>query len=110
MSAKLDIYREGTKLKDEKNYEGAIEKFIKVREIDPTDIFSMHAQVQCLTELGRHPEAIDLAKKIVELDANDYFSYIALSRALQRAGMIPEAEYAMMQGQQVQMRAAAAKK
>jgi tetratricopeptide (TPR) repeat protein len=109
MPTKIEVYREGVKLKDAKDYEGAIAKLNEARAMDEKFSMPLHALVQCYTELGRHEEAIQTAQKIVTLEPDDQFSYIALSRAYQRAGMIPEAEYAMMQGQQAQMRAQAAK-
>lgn len=105
----VELYKEGVKLKEAKDYEGAVAKLSESIQLDPKYTLPYHAIVQCFTELGRHTEAIETAKKIVELEPNDQFSYIALSRAYVRDGKIPEAEYAMMQGQQAQMRAAAAR-
>ena len=110
MSDKLALYKEGVKLKDAKDFPAAIAKLQESLALDEKFTMPLHALVQCLTELGRHEEAIESAKKICAIEPDDQFSYIALSRALQRAGLIPEAEHAMMQGQQAQMRAQAAKK
>lgn len=110
MPTALEVYKEGIKLKDAKDFEGAIGKLRTASELDPKNTLPLHALVQCYTELNRHDEAIATAKKIVELEPDDQFAYIGLSRAYQRGGFIPEAEYAMMQGQQAQMRAAAAKR
>lgn len=105
MATKEDLFREGSKLKNEKRFEEAIGKFNEAIALDDKFTLPMHSLVQCHTELARHEEAIKVARRIVELEPNDHFAYIALSRAYQRAGMIPEAEYAMMQGQQAQFRA-----
>lgn len=105
MATKEELYREGKKLKDAKEFEPAIAKLKEAVALDPKFTMPMHALVQCYTETARHEEAIQLAKRIVEIEPDDQFSYIALSRAYQRGGLIPEAEYAMMQGQQAQMRA-----
>ncbi|QDU62755.1 Tetratricopeptide repeat protein [Planctomycetes bacterium Pan216] len=104
-----ELYKEGVALKDEKKYEEAVAKLQEAYALNEKDTLPLHAQVQALTELGRHEESIAMAKKIVDLEPDDQFSYIALSRAYVRAEMIPEAEYAMMQGQQAQMRAQAQK-
>ncbi|MGL4465269.1 MAG: tetratricopeptide repeat protein [Planctomycetia bacterium] len=98
MPTRVELYKEGCKLKDAKSYEEAL---VKLREADAmggADTLPMHAIVQCCTELNQHEEAIATAQKIVDKEPNEMFSYIALSRAYQRAGMIPEAEYAMMKG------------
>lgn len=105
MADKLELYKEGNQLQNDKKYEEAIQKYDEAYAADQKFTVALHAKVQCLTELARHDEAIDLAKKLVELEPNDPFSHIALSRAYQRGGFIPEAEYAMMKGQQAQMRA-----
>lgn len=105
MTNKIELYDEGKKLKDAGNLDAALEKLQASMALDDQYTVPMHAAVECYTKLGRHQEAITLAKRIIEVDGNDFFSYIALSRAYQQAGMIPEAEYAMMQGQQAQMRA-----
>ncbi len=106
VSDKYALYREGVKLKDEKKYEEALAKLDASLAVDPNLVVAFHARVQCLTELGRHPEAIEMAQKIVVAEPDDYFAYIALTRAFQRAGMIPQAEMAMMQGNEAKMRAA----
>ena len=106
MATKVQLYDEGKRLKDAGQYEEALAKFQESMNLDEKYAVPVHAAVECLTRLGRHEEAISLARKIIELEPDDYFSYIALSRAYQQAGRIPEAEYAMMQGQQAQMRAA----
>ena len=110
MPTKGELYKEGVRLKDEKQFEEALAKLQEAAAQDEKETLPLHATVQCLTELGRHEEAIELAKKIITIEPDDQFSYIALSRAYQRYGMIPEAEYAMVQGQQVQQRAQAQKK
>lgn len=107
MATKEELFKEGSKLKNEKKYEEAIVKLQESAALDEKFTLTLHALVQCFTETGRHEEAINSAKKIVEIEPDDHFAYIALSRAYQRAGLIPEAEYAMMQGQQAQMRAQA---
>lgn len=109
MAKHIELYREGVKLKDAKDFEPAIVKLKESIAIDDHFAVAYHALAQCLTELARHPEAIEAAQKCIALEPDDYFSYIALSRAYQRAGLIPEAEMAMMQGQQAQMRSQAKK-
>lgn len=104
MATKEELYQKGAQLKGSRDFEGALAQFREAIQLDPNYTLPMHAAVQCLTELGRHDEAIAMGKQIIHLEPDDYFSYIALSRAYQRAGLIPEAEYAMMQGQQAQMR------
>lgn len=109
MPTNVEVYKEGVKLKDAKEYEAAIAKLKEAFAMDEKYTMPLHAIVQCLTELGRHEEAIATAKRITEIEPDDQFAYIALSRAYQRGGFIPEAEYAMMQGQQAQFRQASKK-
>jgi tetratricopeptide (TPR) repeat protein len=96
-----DLFREGKKLKEQKEYGQAVAKLEECLTKDEKHVYAIHAIVQCLTELGRHEEAILQGKKLIELEPNDNFSYISLSRAYQRAGMIPEAEHMMALGHQV---------
>lgn len=105
MATKIELYREGVKLKDAKEFAPAIEKFKEALALDEKFTMPLHAMVQCYTELGNHEEAIRVATQIVQIEPDDQFSYISLSRAYQRGGLIPEAEMAMMQGQQAQIRA-----
>ncbi|MFO0945509.1 MAG: hypothetical protein U1D30_06135 [Planctomycetota bacterium] len=105
MATKEELFKEGAKLKNEKKYDEAIVKLQESAAMDEKFTLPLHALVQCFTETNRHEESVNAAKKIVEIEPDDFMAYIALSRAYQRAGLIPEAEYAMMQGQQAQMRA-----
>lgn len=107
MADKKELYKQGNQLQQERKFEEAIQKYDESYALDEKFTVALHAKVQCLTELGRHDEAIALAKRLVELEPDDQFSHIALSRAYQRAGFIPEAEHAMMMGQQAQMRSQA---
>lgn len=105
MATHIELYREGVKLKDAKEFDAAVAKLKESIAVNDKFAVAYHALTQCYTELAKHAEAIETAKKCIELEPDDYFSYIALSRAFQRGGFIPEAELAMMQGQQAQMRA-----
>jgi tetratricopeptide (TPR) repeat protein len=105
MADAKELFLAGKKLKEAKEYEPAVAKLKESLAVDENFIYSLHAIVQCLTELGRHEEAIEYGKRLVDLDPNDNFSYISLSRAYQRAGMIPEAEHMMAMGHQVAARA-----
>lgn len=116
MATMIELYKQGVKLKDEAlrekdqgKFEQALALLTEAVALDDSVTLPLHAMVQCLTELGRHDEAVAVAQKIVQKEPDDMFAYISLSRAYQRGGKIPEAEYAMMQGQQAQMRAQAAK-
>jgi tetratricopeptide (TPR) repeat protein len=99
------LFLEGKKLKEQKEYEPAVAKLEECLAVDGKFVYALHAIVQCLTELGRHEEAINYGKQLIEFEPNDNFSYISLSRAYQRAGMIPEAEHMMALGHQVAARA-----
>lgn len=105
MSTTMELYRQGRQLQAEKKFEEALAKLQEAAAQDDKDTVILGALTQCLTSLDRHEEAIATAKRIVEIEPDDFFSYIALSRAYRDAKMIPEAEYAMLQGQQAQMRA-----
>jgi tetratricopeptide (TPR) repeat protein len=105
MADAKELFLEGKKLKEKKEYEAAVSKLQECLAVDGQFVYALHAIVQCLTELGRHEEAIQFGKQLVEFQPDDNFSYIALSRAYQRAGMIPEAEHMMALGHQVAARA-----
>jgi tetratricopeptide (TPR) repeat protein len=105
MATFKEIFREGRQLQVNKDFEGALAKLREASELEEKTSTALQAMAQCYTELGRHQEAIDIAKKAVEREPDDQFSYISLSRAYQRGGFIPEAEYAMAQGQQAAWRA-----
>jgi tetratricopeptide (TPR) repeat protein len=100
-----DLFREGRQLQANKDFDAALEKLRQASELEEKTSTALQALAQCYTELGRHQEAIEIAKKAVEKEPDDQFSYISLSRAYQRGGFIPEAEYAMAQGQQAAWRA-----
>ena len=105
MSSFKDLYRAGRQLQSEKKFEEALPALRLAAEAEEKSCTALMAIAQCLTELGRHDEAIATAKVAVEKEPNDQFPYIALSRAYQRGGFIPEAEYAMAQGQQIAFKA-----
>ncbi len=105
MSSFRELFRAARQLQSEKKFEEALPKLREAAAVEEGTSTALQATAQCLTELGRHQEAIDAAKLAVEKEPNDQFSYISLSRAYQRGGFIPEAEYAMAQGQQIAWKA-----
>lgn len=100
----IELFKEGRKLKDEAKYDEAIAVLQQAADLEEKTSMAWQATVQCHTELGRHAEAIEVAKKCVAREPDDQFAYISLSRAYQRGGFIPEAEYAMAQGQAAMFR------
>ena len=100
-----EMFRAGRQMQSDKKFEDALPKLREAAALEEGTTSALMAIAQCLTELGRHQEAIDTAKLAVEKEPNDQFPYIALSRAYQRGGFIPEAEYAMAQGQQMAWKA-----
>jgi tetratricopeptide (TPR) repeat protein len=99
-----ELYKEGRQLQAAKQFEEAAAKYIEAAAVEEKTSLALMAAAQCLTELGRHADAIETAKKAVEKEPDDQFPYISLSRAYQRGGFIPEAEYAMAKGSEVAYR------
>lgn len=104
MADTKELFIVGKKLKEAKQFDEAVGKLKECLEVDPKYVLALHAIVQCLTELGRHEEAIGYGQQIIEIEPDDNFSYIAMSRAYQRAGMIPEAEHMLAMGHQAAAR------
>ena len=53
---------------------------------------SLLAKSTCLSNLGRHPEAIELAKRVIELEPDEPLGYTSLSMFHMRNEQIEEAE------------------
>lgn len=104
-----EFFLPGRKAKDEKRFEDALPLLAQAAELEPKTSIALQAMVQCLTELGRHAEAIEAAQKAVAIEPDDQFAYISLSRAYQRGGFIPEAEYAKAKSEEARWKAQQAK-
>src|SRR5687767_4430729 len=104
MATFKELFREGRQLQVNKYFDSALAKLQAAADVEEKTSTALQAMPQCYTELGRHEEAIEVAKKAVEKEPDDQCSYISLSRAYQRGGFMPEAEYAMAQGQQAAWR------
>ena len=66
-----------------KNYErGAAQTFNKIIERDKSNVQALGNKAQCLNELGRFQETIDVCNKILSLDKFAVDAYIARGIAL----------------------------
>ena len=74
--------------------EGAVAKYQRCVEADPTFFDGWHALGMALMKIGRFNEAIEAGKKAVELKPNDQIGWTSLSLFYNRAGNIKEAEAA----------------
>jgi Flp pilus assembly protein TadD len=74
--------------------EGAVEKYRRCVEMDPTFFDGWHALGMALMKLGRFSEAIAAGKRATELRPNDQIGWTSLSLFYNRNGDIKEAEAA----------------
>src|SRR5438093_13072894 len=73
---------------------GAVEKYRRCVELEPSFFDGWHALGMALMNLGRFEEAIAAGKKALELRPNDQIGWTSLSLFYNRAGNIKEAEAA----------------
>ncbi len=84
MSTK-ELYREAEKLKDEGDFEPAIEKLQSLLEQEPAHVLSHLALAVLYGKVGQHELAIQHGQRACELDPQDPFNFTALSVTYQRA-------------------------
>jgi tetratricopeptide (TPR) repeat protein len=81
----LALEREADKLRQEKQYEPAIEKIQQALAIDPSFVRG-HLSLAVLYQLaGQYEKSCEHAEKACQLEPNDTFNHAALSVTYQRA-------------------------
>jgi tetratricopeptide (TPR) repeat protein len=81
----LALEREADKLRQEKQYELAIEKIQQALAIDPSFVRG-HLSLAVLYQLaGQYEKSCEHAEKACQLEPNDTFNHAALSVTYQRA-------------------------
>jgi Flp pilus assembly protein TadD len=85
LTASIDLYNEAERLKDDGNYELAIEKLTELLTGDETHALAHSAQAVLYGKVDQHATAIAHAVRASELEPNDSFSWTAVSVIYQRA-------------------------
>lgn len=85
MANLIEMYKEAEKLKDEGNYEGAVEKLREIVAEDEKFALAHFALAVNLGRVGKHEEAVKHGQRACELEPQDPFSFTALSLTYQRA-------------------------
>ncbi|MFW6169115.1 MAG: tetratricopeptide repeat protein [Planctomycetota bacterium] len=103
------LYDEADRLKDEGQYESAIEKLNALLEEDDNYVLAHLALAVLLGRVGRHEEAVRHGRKACELEPEDAFNFTAMSVTYQQAfaatqnrEYIPLAEEAMAKARTLQ--------
>ena len=98
----LSLYNEGEKLKDEGQYEPAIEKFLAAAEADESYALPHLALAVTYGKVNKHEEAVRHGEIACQLEPEDSFNLTTLSTVYQRAyagtgnqDFIAKAEHAM---------------
>ncbi len=85
MTTTIDLYNEAERLKDDGQYELAIEKLTELLEGDETQALAHSALAVLYGKVDQHDKAIVHAVRASELEPSDPFSWTALSVIYQRA-------------------------
>lgn len=85
MSETNKLYNEADQLKEEGQFEAAIEKLRELLAIDEGYVLAHSALAVVYGKLNQHDKAIEHAVRASELDPNDSFSWTSLSVTYQRA-------------------------
>ena len=85
MATPKELYAEGEKLKDQGQFEAAIEKFEAALAADESYALAHFALAVVYGKVDRHDQAVKHGRRACELEPNDPFSYTALSVTYQRA-------------------------
>jgi len=101
MDPAMELYMKGLKLFGQQENEAAIEAFEEALDIKPDWTDALLAKATCLSNLGRQPEAIAVARKVTELDPDDPMGYTSLSMFHMRNEEIDEAEKVQAQARMV---------
>lgn len=104
------LYDEADRLKDEGQYEAAIEKLNALLEEDENYVLAHLALAVLLGRMNRPEEAVRHGQKACELEPEDAFNFVAMSVTYQQAftatgnrEYIPLAEQAMAQARALQL-------
>jgi tetratricopeptide (TPR) repeat protein len=94
MADKYDLYDQAVDLIAEGKLDEAVATYREAVALDAEFADGWQGLALALTQLGRHPEAIEAAKRLCELTPDDVLAHTTLSRIYQAADMVPEAEAA----------------
>ena len=79
------LYAEAEKLKDDQQFEAAIEKLNECLEKDPNHALSHLALAVVYGKVGQHDKACGHGEKACEVEPTEAFNFTALSVTYQRA-------------------------
>jgi Tfp pilus assembly protein PilF len=79
------LYDEADRLKDEGQYEQAIDKLQQIVQSDPSHVLSHLALAVLYGKVGQPERAVEHGVKACELDPEDPFTFTAMSVTYQRA-------------------------
>ncbi len=85
MTTKNELYNEADRLKDDGQFDAAIEKLNELLAIDDRYVLAHSALAVVYGKVNRHDKAIEHAVLASELEPDDSFSWAALSVTYQRA-------------------------
>lgn len=85
MTTTSKLYDEADRLKDDGQYETAIEKLNELLTIDDGYVLAHSALAVIYGKVNQHDKAIEHGVRVSELEPNDSFSWTALSVTYQRA-------------------------
>ncbi len=85
MTSTNQLYDEADRLKDDGQYEAAIEKLQSLLAIDDGYVLAHSALAVVFGKVNQHDKAIEHGVRVSELEPNDSFSWTALSVTYQRA-------------------------
>ena len=80
-----ELYSEGEKLKDQREYQQAAEKFQASLEVREDNVLTHLALAVVYTRLGQHEQAVSHGQRACELDSQDPVTFTAMSMTYQRA-------------------------
>lgn len=85
MPSANELYDEADRLKDEGQFDAAIEKLLELLTVDPTYVVAHSALAVLYGKVNQHAKAVEQAVRVSELEPGDSFSWTALSVTYQRA-------------------------
>ena len=85
MASVHELYAEGERLKDDGQFEQAVEKFLEALQVDETFALAHLALAVMYGKLGDHERAVKHGERACELEPDDAFSFTAMSVTYQRA-------------------------
>ncbi len=85
MTTTSELYDDADRLKDDGQYERAIEKLNELLTINDGYVLAHSALAVVYGKVNQHDKAIEHGVRVSELEPNDSFSWTALSVTYQRA-------------------------